>query len=56
LSLAISHAQRVELRAIALDAPPAIRRRLLALLVEIGRGQARTLDSFLAPLDAGVPA
>jgi hypothetical protein len=44
--LTITTAQRRELRSIADDAPRAIRTRMLAVLNEIGRGQATSLEAF----------
>ncbi|MEA3203310.1 MAG: hypothetical protein QOI63_985 [Thermoplasmata archaeon] len=45
--LTITAAQRRELRGIADDAPRAIRARLLAVLNEIGRGHATSLEAFV---------
>lgn len=46
----ITAAQRRALREIADDAPRNIRARLMAVLNEVGRGQATSLEAF-----AGVP-
>jgi hypothetical protein len=47
---AITAAQRRELRNIAEDAPRAIRVRMMAVLNEIGRGQATSLEAFVEAL------
>lgn len=43
----LTQAQRAELRRIAADSPPAIRRRLNVFLADMGRGETRRLDAYL---------
>lgn len=53
MTSSLSSAQKAQLRAIAAEAPPAIRRRLNEWLLDVSLGKTRTLDAFTPTMETG---